>query len=216
MILKKDKECEQVVFIKGWNRDVLLIEMAGGEFCGNAIRAVMYYLNLTQGKTCAQIKYINYPFVVSCECVESNCSFKANIHDIVKRFIEIKKGFIKVEMDGITHYIVEPKSEYFKCRNNKQKTGELIKHLNGGERSIGIMYLQNFNMKAYVYVKAVNTLYCETACGSGTIACAMLFKDSEIVQIKQASGEYLSVEFNEDKLTLSGKCEMLLQDYITI
>ena len=98
-ILNKHTYCEQVVFIKGWKKNVLEIEMAGGEFCGNAIRSVMYYLNVTQGKTNAKIKYTNYCFVVDCECVNSDCSFKVKQRDLIKNIIEIGAG------DQIVWYI---------------------------------------------------------------------------------------------------------------
>ena len=213
-ILNKHKECEQVVFIKGWSDNVMFIEMAGGEFCGNAIRSVMCYLNLTQGKTRAQIKYINYPLVVDCECSGSNCSFTANVNELVKRVVKIGNGFNKVEMEGITHYVIQPDSQYFQNRHSANKTKKLINMLIGNAPSVGIMYLENFKLIAYVYVKGVNTLYRETACGSGTIACSILFKDMKKINIDQPSGQSLNVRFNQEKLTLSGNCEMLLKDFL--
>ena len=216
MILNKHKQCEQVVFIKGWHKNILLIEMAGGEFCGNAIRAVMYYLSLKYSIKYAKIKYINYPFVVDCTCVNEISAFSVIVDRIVKEVRMIEQGVNKVVMDGITHYVIEKSSKYFKYNNNKTKTTKLIKRFTHDEKSVGIMYMQDFKIYPYVYVNAVNTLFYETACGSGTIACAMLYKNLKIITINQPSKYNLNVKFKGQKVFLSGKCKQIKQDYIVI
>ena len=64
-----------------------------------------------------------------------------------------------------------------------------------------------------VWVKSIDTLYYETACGSGSLATAIYIKYKENynwVKIKQPSGYFINVEFIEsedylDKAIVSGK-----------
>ena len=216
-ILNKEKDCEQIVFVKKCNNKSILLEMAGGEFCGNATRAAMFYLNRSKNISNITIEFVGYSFKIRARCDGNISSIEINIDELVKKIISIEDGITRIDMSGITHFVVEPRSRFFKYNNSKKKTLILIKKLKSIEKAVGVMYLQNFKLKPYVYVENVNTMFFETACGSGTIACALKYKDSNNrIKIKQPSGNYLLVDFIENKLNLFGVCKFIKKDYIFI
>ena len=214
-ILKREKDCEQVVFIKKFNKRFALVEMAGGEFCGNAVRAVMFYFFLNKNLSNMEIKYVGYPFKMYAYSNGLIASVQICIDDLVKEITPIDVGLTKVVMVGITHYIVEPNSKLFRYVNDRNKTQKLIEKFITNEKCIGIVYVKNNEMTPYVFIKKVNTLFLETACGSGMIACALKYRHlNKNIKIKQPSQYYLQVDFDKNNANLIGECEFMKKDYI--
>ena len=83
--------------------------------------------------------------------------------------------------------------------------------------AIGVILLEKFNKKIkinpIVWVKKINTLYYETACGSGSIATAIyknIFNNQKEFKIIQPSGYYINIELDfinnyMKKIIVSGK-----------
>ena len=85
------------------------------------------------------------------------------------------------------------------------------------QKAVGIILLEKYKdiIKIYpiIWVKAIDTLYYETACGSGSLA-TLIYKnyiDSvEKLEVLQPSGDVIKVELNKIKniiqnATISGK-----------
>lgn len=191
-ILKKEKECEQVVFIKGWKNNVLLIEMAGGEFCGNAVRAVLRYVKDKYNISSCKIKYKNYNFFMKGKCNEKIAEFSVKKENLINHIEKVETGEYKIRMNGITHYVILESSEKMIYFNNKEESQKFINSVIEDEKCFGVMYLKNnLSLFPYVYVQDVNTMFFETACGSGTIACAEIISklfNKKNIAIKQPSG----------------------------
>ncbi|MDR3270277.1 MAG: hypothetical protein LBT32_02010 [Peptococcaceae bacterium] len=163
-IMRKHPHVEQVGFL---NQAQPKLTMAGGEFCGNAVRcAAFYYLHGQPGRieieTCAG--------GISCGIDENREVWLALAKPAWR---EITQGIYFVELDGIRHIVVTAENE----------------------QALGVMFYKDNTLKPIVYVPAVDTCVNETACLSGTVAVAsVLGRD---VVIGQPSGKALSCQVGE-------------------
>ena len=209
LILKKERCVEQVVFIKGFDNGRIIIEMAGGEFCGNAVRAVLRYIKDKYNVVSCKVQYFGYDFYMQGKCENDIATFSVEQNKLIESIEKVSIGAYKVKMNGITHYVVLESSKMFVNINNKEKVRKFINKNIEDEKSFGVMFLtKDFELFPYVYVRSINTLYFETACGSGAIACMAVIKkllNKSSIKIKQPSGYELFVKLKNDILSLSGK-----------
>lgn len=206
-IMEKETEVEQVGFI---SKKDMKLTMAGGEFCGNATRcATLYYLGEQQ----------------SLELQINNNKIKAGINEKLEIWCEVPieeyniqkicKAIYKVILKGITILVVKNIASY---NNLKQSAINLIQKYNLDDDAIGVMFVDSVEniIKIYpiVWVKEIDTLFFENACGSGTIAVTMLEswlkKSSNKYSVMQPSGDILKTEIDiEDDIVkraiLNGK-----------
>lgn len=223
-IMNIHSNIEQVGFI-ATDKEPKLI-MAGGEFCGNAARSAAYsYLRGREGKV--NIKVCNDSRVIEVG-IDSNKNVWSQMplyagKDIVT---SIDNGIYKVKMDGITHIIVDVQ-ETKKMLSENNYSREFIKEIAlnivtnyniEGSSAIGVMFLEEKNeelkIHPVVWVRTIDTLFYETACGSGTTAVAILEtinrSSSQQLEIIQPSGQIITANtiFNKGILTnafISGK-----------
>lgn len=186
------------------------VEMFGGEFCGNATRSVVWLLtNGKNGSGFIEASGCNKPLaytvdggVVTLEMPSASTS-------------EFEQG-AKVQFDGITQLVVPFKP-----------TPASLQKLINSNRSLSrcaAVGLSNYNSKSSqaafsVWVKKVDTIFNETACGSGTaaigIALAAKSKTNEQLEIMQPSGESIIVTTKVDSkgkpvtTKISGKVRVL-------
>ena len=218
-----DDFVEQVGFI---NTDINNPElmMAGGEFCGNATRsAVKYYLNDQEGNL--NIKVSGVPERLNAGMDEDGNAWvdmpiiKGNYNNSVKRINEISAI---VKMYGITHVVIESgdiNKEYSKEDLKKYAYCILERENLLCEDAAGVMFVnrideENIEISPIVFVRAINTLFYETACGSGTTALAVYEsakrKENIDLNILQPSGYYINVKTEADdeniyNVRISGK-----------
>lgn len=193
VIMKNDSRVEQVGFVSTKEKR---LTMAGGEFCGNATRSAILYYQI-QNDECIKINNMSIEGGIIgnkiwCEIPINN--YKFNI---------VSEEIYKVELEGITIIIVgENISKKYLEKDLKKEAKNIISKYNiSAEDAIGVMFLEkNKNTKMYpvVWVKSINTLFLENACGSGTIATSIVKtiieqKNSKYV-IEQPSGEVLETE----------------------
>ncbi len=221
-IMNKYDFIEQVGFI---NMDIKKPEllMAGGEFCGNATRcAINYYLKGCRGTI--KIKVSGVPNKLLGGIDKNNNVWvdmpiiKGDYENSIK-VINRKKAIVKLY--GITQLVYEVsninkkynKEELKEYAYNILKKNKLLK-----EEAAGVMFIERKNGKIIlspvVFVKEINTLFYETACGSGSVAVGIYesFKNkgSVNIDILQPSGEYIKVitSSNDSKIDnarISGK-----------
>ena len=165
------------------------IEMAGGEFCGNATRAFAMVMQQEMG--------VPSPSTMRLEV--SGCDH------LVTAFSDLKSGTaesemplprsvrtvqvgghsgVLVDLEGIAHLVVEdvaPSLDFF------QEVEPLFQEIPGLE-AYGVMFLNRStsHVTPLVKVPAANTLVWEGSCGSGSvasaIACAMGAPDGQYAQ----------------------------------
>jgi len=197
-IMEKETRVEQVGFV---SQKVKRLTMAGGEFCGNATRcAALYYIGKQQ----------------SIELEINNEKIKAGINEELEIWCEVpveeyniekmSENIYKVVLKGITILVVKSIANY---NNFKQNAMDLIKKYDLVDDAIGVMFIDNIEnvIKMYpiVWVKEIDTLFFENACGSGTIAVTIveswLKNSSNQYNVIQPSGESLMTEIDiEDNM----------------
>lgn len=188
IIMEKEPEVEQVGFLSRTKRK---LTMAGGEFCGNATRcAVLYY---TEKSIELEINEQRIKAGIERDSIWCEIPIEGYNIDILNEYI------YKVALKGITILTVK---KFQKNKDLKEKAKELISNYNIDDEAIGIMFIESKkeNIKIYpiVWVKKIDTLFFENACGSGTIAVTMIEslikgKNSRY-RVLQPSGDFLETE----------------------
>lgn len=177
-IMRMHPNIEQVGFV---SLNKFKLRMAGGEFCGNATRsAAYYYLNGKKGEL-----EIN---------ISNNMILKAGVDErgrawsqiplyYGKNFINvIDNGIYEIIMSGIKYVILEKeisKDFLLDKKNIKDNAMNILKKYRIKEaEAVGVIFLEDFKetikIHPVIWVKKINTLFYETACGSGTTAVAIL------------------------------------------
>jgi diaminopimelate epimerase len=207
-----EPEIEQCCFVTDATdpNSIGKVEMFGGEFCGNATRSVVWLLTkgkdgkgLIEASGCDKpLAYTVNGGVVTLEMPHASTSMS-------------EQG-TKVQFDGITQLVIpfEP------TRTSLKK---LIK-ADSSLRKCSAVGLTNYNTESKravfsVWVREVDTIFDETACGSGTaaigIALAAQTKTNQKLDVVQPSGEPITVATKvNDKGTpvitkISGKVRVL-------
>ncbi len=206
-ILRENKDVEQVGFISNKENS---LEMAGGEFCINATRcAIWEYLNKKEGNIKIQVSGCK-------EIVEGGISRQRNVYAKIKinkrinDIMSIKGKLNYIKLDGICLAVIDENNskEYIKeLKINEEKTKnklkKIMKKFDNGENAVGIILLEanQESIKIYpiIWVKTIDTLFYETACGSGSLAVA-IYKNSILgitcFEITQPSGYSINVTLN--------------------
>ena len=193
-IMEREKRVEQVGFLSQKDKK---LTMAGGEFCGNATRcAALYYIKKEES---IELKINNNKIKagIDCDTLEVWCEVPIEEYKIEK----ICETIYKVVLKGITLLVVKDIESY---KELKQSAINLIKKYNLDDDAIGVMFVDNAEdiIKVYpiVWVKEIDTLFFENACGSGTIAVTMLesvLKSfSNQYNVMQPSGDILKTEIS--------------------
>lgn len=191
LIIKNNKEIEQVGFLKKPNDKKIdyILEMAGSEFCGNALRCAGFMAHIETGKNITRIKSGNKIFKII-----TNKNY-------VELYIE-KKDLIIKDVSVLIYDI-----EHFFSKKRGVKTSSKIK----AEGFIEFeKYKKYFLIKPTIFVKRVGTRILETACASGSIALAMhLAKENKKTQkdyfIKQISNTIYKVTIDRKYIILGSK-----------
>lgn len=192
-------------------------EMAGGEFCGNATRSAAVLLHQKHGKD-------DLSFTVS--------GFAGTVHASVKPltdaifFVEVAFPGMRVDtrkvtledgtpasvvdLGGIVHVVIEgifPDAKEMYTLRHRQ----IVEQFNLGDRdAVGVVWFQREQnaivIHPVVWVRAVDTFYYESSCGSGTIAVGKVTNTSSIIQ---PTGKAISAEVTEDRVILSSEMEVV-------
>lgn len=200
IIVKEDPSIEQVGFwvcAKDKNNDGRL-EMAGGEFCGNALRCLAMLIKKYTGKTKIKLESSGQDDFV--EAIIEN-----KISEIKLPLKDFKCSKNSCFLTGIAYFITN--KETIKSKVKKL----LSKEYSNFPASGVISYKKDkniFSIKPTIWIKDVDTLIEETACGSGTMALAYFMYSKykvEKFQIKQPSNSIFKVFIKNNKISLSGK-----------
>ena len=197
-----EPEVEQCCFVTlpKDERALAKVEMFGGEFCGNATRSVIQLL--TKGK--------DYQGMIEVSGVDRplNFSVKNGVIGLEMplpedgELVKIVEEGTLVQLDGIAQLVVTDLAK----RENSSPRGLLNillsqnKYDLAEQAAVGITYYDPVSNKADfgVWVKEVNTVFDETACGSGTcaigIATALQAQENQKLEVIQPSGESIETE----------------------
>lgn len=174
------------------------VEMLGGEFCGNATRSALWLL--TNGKPRAglvEVSGVDRPLIFGVRNKEVSLEMPLPRNgELVRR---VKEGLL-VQLDGITQLVAtEPQND----QTPRQLLTSLLqvdKYRLGQQPCVGVTYYDPTTGKAQfcVWIKAVDTIFDETACGSGTCAIGVAqvweTRKSAVLEVIQPSGEIIRTE----------------------
>lgn len=201
-ILSEDRTIEQVGFLTTKGQPEL--QMAGGEFCGNATRsAAFYYL---KGKAGKMKILVNQKDIINAGVYDNGEAWsEIPLYKGEDAIIKKEKGIYQVKMNGIVSIVInEDISKKFLADKSRLKEIALqfiTKYKLDNEDAVGVIFIEKENVlkiHPVVWVRKIKTLYYETGCGSGSTATAMvqayLKKENTRLEIFQPSGLSINVE----------------------
>ena len=203
------------------NRKKPKLIMAGGEFCVNATRsAINYYLDNNQGNIKIKIPNLHSKITGGIDKDGQTWLYLNSYNSYGKKYCKLlDKEIIIVSFKGIEHVITD--SLIIEGKNDveiKKLSYEILKELKLLKyKASGVIFINSkddiINIIPVVYVKKVNTLFIETACGSGSAAVAIYYYinyNKKECKIMQPSKMYLNTKIyiNKDnsikKIKISG------------
>ena len=199
--------------------------MAGGEFCGNATRSAAFLI--LDGK----------PGEVLIKASGVKQKLKAGVNSDGEAYAQMPilpttssitadgSDFL-VELEGITHFVDFTKNatDGLSTDEIKLKAMQAIKEKGlDSFPAAGVIYVaqdnESLRIEPVVYVRDLDTLYYETACGSGTTALGMILalqkgKSVKNIAILQPSGMSIKVSVDFEGTTfgytqIQGAIELL-------
>lgn len=199
---------EQVGFVN-LKKDKYKLQMAGGEFCGNATRCAAYLA--CDGKT-GEIKIkVSGTNKILNAGIDKQQEVYAQMPISIDTRIQkdqAKPNNSIVFIDGIVQYV---DWDYKKIENkSKVEVTKIALKIIKSKRfdkypAAGVMFVKKikdtFKIIPIVYVKKINTSFYETACGSGSAAIGLVVateKKTSIdnLRILQPSQSYITVSVN--------------------
>jgi diaminopimelate epimerase len=200
-ILHKHPQCEQVGFIQEIKENRCRFSMAGGEFCGNACRCIAYLMHKQYKYKQSVIEINRIKLIGDANSKSSKIIIK--YADLIKGIESIEYDTYLVRMAGICHVVILPTSIYYREKASKQYVRGLLRKFKINSPATGLIFVDsNRHIHPYVFVQKVNTLYYETACGSGTIAAGIIL--NKRTKIKQPSGDTFVVDATKETIELGG------------
>ena len=193
-ITQRHDDVEQVGFLSPEGEDGLpALQMAGGEFCGNAtmcaaallsLRALsgdMVRLHVSGAKRPVEVKL----------CQTGDESFRAELQmppaiDITERtfvFEGLRGKLPLVRMQGISHLVVESSSPFFALLDDPETAERAVKAFCAelSADGLGLLFLegegQERRMTPLVYIPGSGTVFWENSCASGSAAVGMYLAD---------------------------------------
>jgi D-alanyl-D-alanine dipeptidase/diaminopimelate epimerase len=189
------------------------LEMAGGEFCGNASAVAAVLLTNKSGEPSAYYSVSGFEGSVAAEVAsigDNRYRVRATFNVMSYKVESSRyKGrqLCVVDMKGIVHVLIEA---VFPASNYESQQRKIVDELNLGNReAVGVIWYEQqagqVKIDPVVWVKEIDTLYYESACGSGAIAVALATDNRKILQ---PTGAYINVYATGDKVTT--ECEVTI------
>lgn len=192
-------------------------EMAGGEFCGNATRSAAVLLYQMSGEDDMSFTVSGFDGIVNASV--KSLTGAAFFVEAAFLGMQVKTDEVTLEdgspasivdLGGIVHVVVEGE---FPSDPNEYgvQHRKIVDWFKLGDRdAVGVVWYQQSEdavvMHPVVWVRAVDTFYYETSCGSGAIAVGRVVGTPSIVQ---PSGMIISAEINEDAVVLKSEMEVI-------
>jgi len=193
------------------------LEMAGGEFCGNASRSAAILLSEIEKSTSVSFTVSGFFGQVGADVK----SLGGNKFDVVCRFSELSTASQNVvledgtpatlvDLGGIVHVVIEkplPKEDEYRKQHK-----EITKYLDLlNKDAVGVIWITKQQdgsvfIHPVVWVRDVDTFFYEQSCGSGSIAVS---KVTGLEAIVQPTGKKIFVTIDRDAVTLHSSMEVI-------
>ncbi len=172
------------------------LEMAGGEFCGNATRSLAALLE-RRGRYLLEVSGMTQPIAVRAS--KKNAEFIMPL-----KMFSLRNNICT--LPGITHLLTPGKIFRGEARIILRNSG-LLQEKASGVIGYGKLNKNTYEIFPIVRVRDIDTLFAETACASGTAAIAYFLSRSKgaiSLKVKQPSGAIFSTEIRKGNLVISG------------
>ncbi len=154
------------------------LEMAGGEFCGNALRSLAFLvLKGKKGEIFAKVSGVKDKLKAG--ITKTNEAYALMpIYSSLDSVQKIDNNLFKVSLSGIT-YLITPIPKNKSTAKLKKIGFSLLKKtgLAYSEPACGVMFWskrkKQYKLDPVVWVRDIKTLFYETACASGTAALGL-------------------------------------------
>ena len=208
LIMSKYSKVEQVGFLSNKTNQ---LEMAGGEFCMNATRCAVYEYTKNIDEPIEILVSGTNQKIIGKKVDNNNIDINLEINKKINELIEKRNDFTSVKLDGILVAILdEEKSKKYinKLKENEEKAKKqlkqiMINEIDSKEKAIAIVLLEKNDEKRkinpVVWVKDIDTMFYETACGSGSLGTAIyryITNNEKKLRLLQPSGYYIDIELN--------------------
>lgn len=206
----EDKQVEQAGFLIS---PLDHFEMSGGEFCGNAARAVAILFSQEKNEEKVSFTMSGFKGIVSglVKTIDESyydvtCNFPGMM--IKKIPVNIGKPATLVDLGGIVHVVIE---EDFPFDNYTEIHKAITKKLQLSQRdAVGVVWVKKFDgqvkIDPVVWVRGIDSFFYETSCGSGSIAAASVL---DIQRIIQPTGEEIFVNVKKNEVIIRSKMEVI-------
>lgn len=182
-------EVEQIGFVETKN-GLPFLNMMGGELCINGTIA----LASTLGKK-GELKTSGYDGVVQYQNKGNATQISLSLpYKIIKN---------KILLSGIGYILIWNKELI-----SKEYLDTFCKKYN--LPAFGALIVKNNVMYPYVYVKSTNSLFEETACGSGSIALSILAQKESVIQ---PTGKTITVKNNNNAFSINAEVTIIGKGY---
>lgn len=191
-------------------------EMSGGEFCGNAARSAALLLSRFSGDEAGAFQMSGYEGDVRFFVRWESKTAATVTCDFDRLPIKIRRerttdGEIQiVDLGGIVHVAIEgalPSDHEAQHRTLTRRFGLMDRG------AVGVCWVERANdrvtLHPVVWVKAIDSFFYETSCGSGSIAAAAVTGMNEITQ---PSGEAIEVQREGNKVSLQSHMEIVHEE----
>ncbi len=196
-------------------------EMAGGEFCGNASRAAALLFSNADGVEDVSFTVSGFDGTVSALVKQTDdthyqvrCVFPGLPTDVKEVNLDDGTPASIVDLGGIVHVVIEAPFPVDPAVYESEHRAITEKFDLGERDAVGVVWFERIGnaiqMHPVVWVKAINTFFYETSCGSGTIAVGRVTKVPSIIQ---PSGESISADITEDAVILESNMEVISIDH---
>ncbi|MCL2228329.1 MAG: hypothetical protein FWC00_00705 [Firmicutes bacterium] len=204
-IMRENPEVEQVAIIESVKNNVCNFRMTGGEFCGNAVRAVAEFMRRNFGFSKSKI-------IINGIEIEGESNGRTSTITLPKKSLlrEVKTlgGRTYVVMNGITHVVVDGRGDEVLAR--KIKDDATARGITND--AFGVMFLDGNKINPFVWVEKAQTFFNETACLSGSIAVSIFLNQTKIIQ---PTNETYTIEITDTKITAGGKVAFIDKETTT-
>lgn len=195
----------------------LHFEMAGGEFCGNASRAAAALLSETENKPNVSFTVSGFDGTVGATITKRSdvlydvrCEFPGMPTEVQQAVVDDGQSVSVVDLGGIVHVLINgvfpvESSVYQEVHRKVTERFDL-----SNREAVGVIWFEENQegivIHPVVWVKAVDTFFYETSCGSGAIATSRVTGVSNIIQ---PTGKVIRAEITPDRVILESEMEVV-------
>ena len=203
-IMKLHPKVEQVGFLSSKKPQLF---MAGGEFCGNALRAAAsFYLADRAGELKMEVSGTGGHALKAGRTLSGEVYAQMLGPHRIHELVEAREDFFLVRLPGIVQVIMpchKKQVQGLSLSNIKEQAVRILQVLDlMQEPAAGVIFVTKDKGRRRIVpcvrVAAVDTMICESACGSGTVAAGLavsfLTGKNVDIPIGQPSGQIIRAQ----------------------